>query len=63
MGTESWLTLALLAVFAPVATGALTMLLPKGVITPRVLLALAGPVIAVVALLQHGVSTQVASES
>lgn len=61
MGMEPWLMLALLAVFAPVATGALTMLLPKRLITPRVLLALAGPVIAVLALLQHGVSEQVAS--
>ncbi len=61
MGTESWLTLALLAVFAPVVTGAATMLFPKRLITLRVGMALLGPVVAIVALLQQGVSEEVAS--
>ena len=60
MGTESWLTLALLAVFAPVVTGGATLLLPARWITARVGLALVGPLVAVAALLQHGVSAQVA---
>ena len=42
--TDVWMLL--LAVFAPVLTGLATMWLPRAAVTPRVLLALAGPALA-----------------
>jgi multicomponent K+:H+ antiporter subunit A len=48
------LTMMLVAVFAPLVAGALTMALPARWITVRTLLALAGPVASVWALLAYG---------
>ena len=58
---ENGLQLMLLAVFAPLVTGVITMFLPRRAVTGRVLVALAGPVLACVALLVRGVSDQVAT--
>ena len=43
----------LLAVVAPVLTGLSTLLLPRAAVTPRVLLAAAGPALAFVLVLSH----------
>lgn len=48
---SSWLLL--LAILAPAATGLLTLLLPKRAIAPRVLLAVAGPLVAFVLVWSH----------
>jgi NADH:ubiquinone oxidoreductase subunit 5 (subunit L)/multisubunit Na+/H+ antiporter MnhA subunit/multisubunit Na+/H+ antiporter MnhB subunit len=52
MNALEWL---LLAIFAPVACGTLTLLLPRKAIAPRVMLAAAGPVVALLALMQVGI--------
>ena len=48
---SSWLLL--IAILAPVATGLLTLVLPKRAITPRVFLAVAGPLVAFILVWTH----------